>query len=101
MEHVTASRAEARTGSRWPCPSPCAALLLSSPMATPRKPGPVAAAPRAAGSGSPCQARGLSTSSGTDSALITPNDVVSGGVAAFRTQSVRSRARLPDMADRW
>ena len=47
------SRAEARTGSRWPCPSPCAALLLSSSMATPRKPGPVAAAARTAGSGSP------------------------------------------------
>ncbi len=53
MEQVTASRAEARTGSRWPCPSPCAALLLSSSMATPRKPCPVAAPARTAGSGSP------------------------------------------------
>ncbi len=30
------------------------------------------------------QPRGLSTSSGTDSPLITPNDVASGGVTAFR-----------------
>ena len=47
------------------------------------------------------QARGLSASSGTDLALITPNDVASGGVTAFRVQSARTRIRLPDMADRW
>ncbi len=46
-------------------------------------------------------ARGLSASSGTDSALITPNDVASGGVTVFRVQSARTRIRLPDMADRW
>jgi hypothetical protein len=43
------------------------------------------------------QVRGLSTSSGTDSALITPNEVASGGVVAFRVQSARTRIRLPDM----
>ena len=47
------------------------------------------------------QARGLSTSSGTDSALITPNDVASGGVIAFRAQSASTRIRFPGMADRW
>ena len=39
------------------------------------------------------QARRLSVSSGTDSELITPNDVASAGVAAFRAQSARTRSR--------
>jgi hypothetical protein len=41
--------------------------------------------------------RGVAGSSGTDWEL---NDVSSGGVFAFRHQSVRTRMRLPDMADR-
>src|SRR5690349_21744660 len=43
------------------------------------------------------QARGFSTLSGTDSALITPSDVGSAGVVAFMAQSARTRIRLPDM----
>src|SRR5216683_3162957 len=43
------------------------------------------------------QARGLSTLSGTDSALITASDVGSASVVAFRAQSARTRIRLPDM----
>jgi hypothetical protein len=46
------------------------------------------------------QARGLSTSKGTDSALISPNDVTSVGVARFSAQSARIRIRFPDMTDR-
>ena len=49
----------------------------------------------------PGQARGLFTSSGTDSALITARDVDSGDVIPFRVQSVSTRIRFPDMADRW
>ena len=45
------------------------------------------------------QARGLSVSSGTDSELITPNDVASAGVTAFRAQSARTRSRFPDMRE--
>ena len=47
-----------------------------------------------------CQARGLSTSKGTDSALISPDEVASGGVTAFSVQSAKTRIRFPDMADR-
>jgi hypothetical protein len=43
------------------------------------------------------QARGFSTLSGTDSALIIASDVGSAGVVAFRAQSVSTRIRLPDM----
>ncbi len=48
----------------------------------------------------PAQARGLFTSSGTDSALTTFTDVASGDVSPFRVQSVRTRIRFPDMTDR-
>ncbi len=47
------------------------------------------------------QVRGLFTSSGTDSALITESDVVSMCVVALRTQSVSTRIRFPDIAIRW
>jgi len=43
------------------------------------------------------QARGFSTLSGTDSALITASDVGSAGVVAFMARSARTRIRLPDM----
>lgn len=42
--------------------------------------------------------RGFSTSSGTDSAVISPNDVGSAEVIAFKVQSATTRARFPDMA---
>jgi hypothetical protein len=51
--------------------------------------------PRAAG-----QARGLFTSSGTDSALIASNEIASGGVTTLSVQSPRTLSRLPDIADR-
>jgi hypothetical protein len=55
---------------------------------------------RGYGPGAP-QARGSFTSSGTEGALITDSDVDSGDVIPFRVQSVSTRIRFPDMADRW
>src|SRR5215467_543009 len=47
------------------------------------------------------QARGWSTSSGTDLALITSRDVTSMRVTALSVQSVSTRIRFPDMVYRW
>ena len=49
----------------------------------------------------PCQARGWVTSSGTDSALITSNELASGGVSVFSAQSADTLARFPGMEYRW
>jgi hypothetical protein len=46
------------------------------------------------------QARGLLGSRGTDLESIRLNEVASGGVTAFSDQSVRTRNRFPDIADR-
>ena len=46
-------------------------------------------------------ARGWFTSRGTDLALMTAREVDSGEVSPFRVQSVSTRIRLPDMAERW
>ena len=50
---------------------------------------------------SPGYARGWFTSRGTDLALMTAREVDSGEVSPFRVQSVSTRIRLPDMAERW
>src|SRR6204780_3624584 len=67
---------------------------LTRPGSPPRRSGAIAGSLR---TGQGC---GWFTSSGTDSALITARDVGSGDVIAFRVQSVSTRRRLPDMANR-